>query len=303
MYLYFFSSIIFSKPTTYTYKLPISDTSYQLQQNETISLSVFHSYKPMKSKKIPPILFRITPFELDSMPIEIKKVLLNSIFINKNYTQVHVSDEEGYAFINQYFPKCISIYKKIIPGAFKSDILRLCLLYYYGGIYNDNGHSYVKAFDSFIQPDEELVLVNDVNWLISSGYHNAFMACYPRHPIILHMIYRVMYNITNSNYGICALDVTGPKAVARAFNNFFGKNDEERLSLGKHILSRNNKKYSVFILHLKVNFTDTQKRVITDKNKQVLIKCKCKGYNDLFYKNRKKIRWETLWIYGLIYHN
>ena len=79
----------------------------------------------------------------------------------------------------------------ITPGAFKADLFRLIILYHFGGVYSDIGHMFLQPMTNFINFDfDECVLVKD----LQDGFiqiHNAFMAAYPRHPLIKSMLIHI----------------------------------------------------------------------------------------------------------------
>lgn len=56
---------------------------------------------------------------------------------NKNYKYFLYDDDECENFIKNNFDNdVLSAYKKIIIGAFKADLWRVCILYQLGGFYN-----------------------------------------------------------------------------------------------------------------------------------------------------------------------
>jgi hypothetical protein len=46
------------------------------------------------------------------------------------------------------------------------------------------------------------------------------------------MIDFIMENVNNKRYGTTFLDVAGPKAIGRAFNRYFGFEDEKPIQRG-----------------------------------------------------------------------
>ena len=309
-YLYRYSSILFPRkiprssitfpPITPEYNLP----------KKTICFTDFFKYAPRLNKTIPPIIFRTSPFTLQTLHPDIKKVLNDTLRKNKEYTQVHVSDHESELFIKTCYPYAYPYYQRLIPGAFKADLLRLLLLYHYGGVYNDIGHSYVTSLSSFLSKKDELVLVNEYDtkkYGFFLGYHQAFIASYPRHPVIMHMIRLILHNIKERNYGIAAIDITGPLAISRAFNNFFSLQSDACFEAGHHRFVRHSRfrvslSYRVHLLSFQQDdMFDTMTRMLCHYKKGPVIQCKFDGYNKIMYNNRNVPRWDELWCMGLAY--
>jgi mannosyltransferase OCH1-like enzyme len=68
-------------------------------------------------------------------------------------------DEDAKAFLSLHFPGEISeAFNAIIPGAFKADLLRYCLLFIYGGVYADVDTILESSLDSAILSDTGFML-------------------------------------------------------------------------------------------------------------------------------------------------
>lgn len=109
-------------------------------------------------------------------------------------------------------------YNTLIPGVFKSDLWRLCILYENGGAYADsetipytslkNMMRGVKTtFISVLDPPQS-----------GGGIHNGFIICTPRHPFIKACIDRIVHNVQEREYTDHSLGITGPLCLARAIN-------------------------------------------------------------------------------------
>ena len=62
----------------------------------------------------------------------------------------------------------------------------------------------------------------------------AWMAAFPGHPLLSKMIDHVMFNVNNRLYGEGVLDITGPKALLKAFNKYMELNENAPLSWGTY---------------------------------------------------------------------
>lgn len=190
-------------------------------------------------RRIPRILFRtyIKPFT--DLPKEAIDALKSSSSTpgSDPYHVLYFSDEDCRQFIREHCAEYLADFDVLVPGAYRADLWRLIALYEYGGVYNDIGHVYVSPVDTVINHDnDELVLTRDRPWGIGtpfpSSVHNAFMACYKNHPVIEYMLQWVVANIRRRHYGINQLDITGPIALARAFNTYFGKKEDTPVEPG-----------------------------------------------------------------------
>ena len=178
---------------------------------------------------IPYILHRSGPLEYDAMTERCPQisVLFQSILHrNKGYTLRYWSDDAANVFMERTFGKCnhntgtcdcarvYDVYNRLIPGAFRADLLRYALLFVYGGVWNDLTQDYFVPLRSMIDHSrDKLVIVRDIshgNCMMNQGIQISFIACPPRLPVMKALIMRVVANVENSAYGACSLSLTGP---------------------------------------------------------------------------------------------
>jgi mannosyltransferase OCH1-like enzyme len=101
--------------------------------------------------------------------------------INKtNYLTAIWTDNHGLDLINK------KLYSKEIHPAGKADLLRLEILYHYGGIYSDCDITWYRSMDYLHLDPHKLTVVQEQGSVIN----NAFMAAPPKHPVVLEMINR-----------------------------------------------------------------------------------------------------------------
>ncbi len=239
------------------------------------------------NQKIPKCVFMTHKFDYENLPQVVKD---NMEYIkNKGYEVRYYSDSNARKFIEENFPEYLKEYDTLIPGAYKADLLRLLLLYKYGGVYNDIGHSYLVAFEKFIS-DESLIVCKDqgLEGLPPYFLHNAFIASVPEHPMIKKAINVISENIGNRFYGNIALDPTGPGAFGKAFNLHFGRKDDEPINVG------------MFDSDTKV--MNHPGVVIKDIDDTDIIKTKFDNYYEIIYPNGKdKEYYAELWNQRKIY--
>jgi mannosyltransferase OCH1-like enzyme len=148
---------------------------------------------------------------------------------NGNYAYFLYDDTDCEEFIKKHFEiKVYNAYCRIMPGAFKADLWRYCVLYIYGGIYADIDTICYNSIDEFLNENVEFMTPVDLNNCDFIGTHNlfnAFIASVPKHPILLNCITRIVYNVENNVLPRSNLDFCGPGVLGRATNTFLSLNE------------------------------------------------------------------------------
>lgn len=128
-------------------------------------------------------------------------------------------DNECYEFIKANFNDGVAeAYNKIIPGAYKADLWRYCVLYVNGGVYLDIKYSNVGDFRLKELTDKEYFMADlDES---GSGIYNAFMICKAGNPKLRKAIEMVTKNVGEELYGDGCLSPTGPVLLRKCFTPF-----------------------------------------------------------------------------------
>ena len=113
-----------------------------------------------------------------------------STWIDKNPDwEYHFFDKTARRdFIKDHFPKkVLDAYDTLIPGAYKADLWRYCVLYVNGGVYADCKLFLCNKLDMLLDPNTKFTSVKDRKGLktISGGVFNNF--------ICLISIFNVIY--------------------------------------------------------------------------------------------------------------
>ena len=133
-------------------------------------------------------------------------------------------DADCYQFIKDHFdPEVAEAYDALIPGAYKADLWRYCVLYKRGGIYLDIKYCNVGDFKLISLTDREY-FVRDIP-SSGEGIYNAFMICLPGNKKLENCIRRVVKNVQNRFYGNSCLEPTGPLMMKKEFTK------EERMDI------------------------------------------------------------------------
>ena len=280
-----------------------------------------YGYTQLKQNKsgyteggIPKIIIKTSFHKRERLPLQIISSLEETKRLNPGYTIYYFDNDDINAFMNDFSPDMFELYKKLVPGAFKADLFRVCGLYYYGGCYSDIGHIPLVSFDTICQ-DANIVLVSDAKVfdfdlykqhnIHFTGIHNALMCSVPKHGFFKALIDKITENIANDYYGENSLDVTGPTIIGKVFNCYFEKQCDY---INKDIMVYGTtdygcKKCKVKILKLTrkiFEFKDTF--YIQDYNNTDLIQTKFDDYYYVMYRASKTPRYTELWDKRQIYN-
>jgi Glycosyltransferase sugar-binding region containing DXD motif len=108
----------------------------------------------------------------------------------------------------------------LVPGAFKCDFWRYAILYVNGGVYLDMDIKPLYPFRDILTSTDTFVSVADKEHGVdmTTGIYQAFIACKPKHPILLYALQLSFANIVTRRITLNTLDITGPTVMGVAFN-------------------------------------------------------------------------------------
>jgi mannosyltransferase OCH1-like enzyme len=114
------------------------------------------------------------------------------------------------------------IIKKVNSYAGISDILRILVLYYYGGIYVDTDVMPIKSFDNLVNSNKPFLGKRS-----SKSFESAVIGCPKNHPSFLKLI-ESLPDWFNNNIGKSASVQTGPAFLSAIL---FGREDVTHLPI------------------------------------------------------------------------
>ena len=184
--------------------------------NSIIPLNIYQTWH---TKKLPPMMKQSTEY--------IKR-------LNPKFNYHLYDDDDCHNFIkNNFDQNVLDAYNSLIPGAYKADLWRYCVLYINGGIYLDIKYKPLNNF-KFINLTESEHFVLDQD---DEGIYNALLVCLPRNNLLLRAINQIVINVKNKYYGNTPLNPTGPLLLSSLINkneinldlkHFFYKNFNNR---------------------------------------------------------------------------
>jgi hypothetical protein len=212
----------------------VYERDYDIQEKMKSAVIPFNIFQTWHDKKLPPKMREC----VDRLKSQ-----------NPEFTHYLYDDNECRHFIKTNFESnVLEAYDTLLPGAYKADLWRYCVLYKHGGIYLDikfkceNGFKLIELTDKeyFVldrpyfdnmSHSEELKIINNPNYYkhiynhIDStvwknkemGLYNAVMACKQNSPILLECINQIVSNVKNKYYGHNPLYPTGPGLLGEKY--------------------------------------------------------------------------------------
>lgn len=254
------------------YKKNIEEEKRIIEIEKTLTIPY-----PMKTKYnviIPTNIFqtwhsKILPPLMTKSIIKIKK-------LNPKFNYFLYDDNDCREFIQIHFKEdVLDAYDRLIPGAYKADLWRYCVLFIKGGIYLDIKYTPLNGF-KFINLTESEHLVYDID---GTNIYNALMVCLPGNKLLISAINTIVENVRNKFYGSSFLEPTGPKLLSK-------------------LITTDDHKVVIDLKHNELN-GDNNYRIIYFNDKPIL-----KSYNGHTTerdKNSKKKHYSHLWNERRVY--
>lgn len=150
-----------------------------------------------------------------NLPPKMQENVDNLKQTNPEFTFNLFDDEDCRNFISKHFNlDVLAAFDKLIPGAYKADLWRYCVLYINGGIYLDIKYSCINDF-KLIELTESEHFVRDRP---EHCIYNGLMCVCPNNPIMIKCIRQIVKNISNNYYGHSILHPTGPGLLGNYFS-------------------------------------------------------------------------------------
>jgi mannosyltransferase OCH1-like enzyme len=166
--------------------------------NNIIPLNIFQTWH---TKQLPPMMLKTTEFIKQS---------------NQEFNYMLFDDNDCREFIKTNFNSdVLNAFDTLIPGAYKADLWRYCVLYIKGGIYLDIKYMPINGF-------KLITLTENEHWVLdmdNNGVYNALIIAKPGNAILLQAINNIVVNVNNKYYGNSCLDPTGPLLLANFFSS------------------------------------------------------------------------------------
>lgn len=183
---------------------------------------------------IPKTMFKTGPDHYNNLNNELSDIFNDMINDNPGLVIEYYDDKDSREFIkNNFNSDVLEAYDSLIPGAYKADLFRYCILYKRGGIYSDLSQRIVKPLNEIIDfENDNLVLVEDIpqpsnigpeKGKYARGIQISFMASRPNNDIYMNAINRIVNNYKTRYRGENPLDPTGPRLFYRVLKDYQGE--------------------------------------------------------------------------------
>jgi mannosyltransferase OCH1-like enzyme len=157
-------------------------------------------------------------WKTNNLPPKMKECMNRLKETNPEFNHYLYDDDDCRNFIQENFNKeVLNAYDTLIPGAYKADLWRYCILYIKGGIYLDIKYFTVLPFKLISLTNKEY-FVRDMK-RSGGGIYNAFMVCKKGNVKLKKCIEKIVENVKNRSYDDSTLSVTGPLLLRKFFSN------------------------------------------------------------------------------------
>jgi mannosyltransferase OCH1-like enzyme len=200
-------------------------------------------------------------WETKKLPINMYNNILLLKKMNPEFDIYLYDDQDRINFIKDNFNSdVLDAYNSLIPGAYKSDLWRYCIIYKYGGVYIDiKYHTYIPLID--LIKDSEFIFLNTNSGLCKDSYdgkeiQNTFFISSPNNQIFMNSINEIITKTKNKDYGQNKIDITGPCVLTRNINNIHGKDFDKNIKL-RYQWRPNNNVVSIYLRDTNILFASS----------------------------------------------
>lgn len=199
----------------------IIDIEYE-NENET-------SIKDLPKQSIPRIIYQT--FEAYEVPDGMFKSINSWLDLNPEYEHYFFNEEDRVDFIEKHFDsRVLNSYLNLIPGAFRADLWRCCVLYENGGVYVDSDMICLKSLNELIKDVDTFITCRD-DPMSTKFLANGFIASTPKHPFLKKQIDNIVDNVENLRVRYY-LDISGPGLLGKSVNEICGRTEHGEFELG-----------------------------------------------------------------------
>ena len=193
------------------------------------------------SNKIPKNIFQTMETRL--LPCQMIDDMVKWQKLNPGYKYMYFTSLDCVNFISKYFPdRVVKTYDKLLPGAYKADLWRCCVLYIHGGVYIDSRVIPLVSLDNIIDSDDKFIIPTE---RIPCWLWNGFICSTPNNRVLKYIIDYICDAVHTGYYGTNTLDITGPSCVGKMMNKYLFKPENSIFIPGK-------KQFGVKILSLSI---------------------------------------------------
>jgi hypothetical protein len=197
---------------------------------------IFNKLKTIKStnfkikdsyQSVVPLNLYLT-WSIKQLPAKMQENVDRMRKVNPEFNiQIFDCDERRQFIKKKFSDDILTAYDTLIPGAYKADLWRLCVLYINGGIYADIKLNCINNF-KFIALTEREHFALDMHhsWKEGEiGLINGLIVAKPKNDFLLRCINKISENVKNKYYGFMCLYPTGPGLFGEQYIKMLRENE------------------------------------------------------------------------------
>jgi Glycosyltransferase sugar-binding region containing DXD motif len=176
------------------------------------------------SSRLIPRIIHQTWFEAVNATRYPRQSRLVQSFVESGWEYHFYTDAKAAEFISTHFPPPVrQAYDALVPGAFKADLFRYCVLLIHGGLYADMDVLLTSNLDEVLGPNIGFMTARDEpGQQVGHGHclWNGFIAAAPGHPFLAQTVETVVNNIRNRFTSVDYDDMLCPNPVLSVSHSF-----------------------------------------------------------------------------------
>lgn len=210
-----FDIVIYSKDISNKVTVTIL-ASASVTSKQVIVLPFEISSYESEFQLIPKVIHQTWESWDDNIPSELKNIVDTWKKLNPDYEHRIYDKTQRREYIRQNFDsRVLRAYDEVLPGAYKADLWRYCVLYNEGGFYADIKIRCYNSIKHFTDKSKAYFLIKD---RLPHGIWNGMIGSVSKSRLLYVVLNRCVDNIINKNNGLNCIDITGPQMFGRCFN-------------------------------------------------------------------------------------
>ena len=152
-------------------------------------------------------------WQTKKLPPNLQENLTKLIDVNYGFKHELYDDTDCRKFIMKEFPpQVLYAYDSLIPDSCKEDLWKYCILYLYGGIYQDIKLAPIDSFSFYNVISEKQYFCYDTD---TNNISPTIIICLPGNVIMKNCIETIYLNVITKMYGKSELDPTGANLISK----------------------------------------------------------------------------------------
>ena len=219
---------------------------------------------------------------------------------NPDWEYHFYDDNDCRYFIKDNFPKkVLAAYDTLIPGAYKADLWRYCVLYIYGGVYVDIKAELLVSLNDVISDEVKFLSFKDAIHFRSkndTNIYQAFICAEPNQLFLYNLLGLIVDNSSKGFYGHNQLSITGPGLLGKAINSSLIRDENSPHVPGKHCIE--GIKYELWPI------PDFKNNIACTFHGEPFFQCEYTDYRKELYSNLSNDlskNYQLCWFFGKVY--